>query len=315
MSMKKTMRELLASGQVIVGPEAHDTLSLRTVEACGFQAVVISSGAFTGSICGIPDFATMTMDEAAWYMERMCAASSLPIILDGIEGFGQPLQTYQAVKKIAQAGAGGILITEQYDVHSNIYDVNGILPRKQGEARVKAAVEAAAGTDCIIVARVDPDPVKYFDEVVERMNRYKELGADVVLPVKLNVFQGTPEEREAFVNKLGHQVPGVDKWYPDLSYHNGIPELDITHITESGFKFIGVHYLMETAMLGMVEATRRIMEAGNDSVLNDLRKRFACASATTEKALNDYDYWNGNFRDVDRAIRIEGNTEPYQSVF
>ena len=315
MSMRKTMKELLASGEIIVAPEAHDTLSLRTVEACGFKAVVVSSGAFTGSICGIPDFATLTMDEAAWYLQRMCAASSVPVILDGIEGFGQPLQTYHAVKKIAQAGAGGVLITEQYDVHSNLYNINGILPRKQGEARIKAAVEAAKGTDCIIVARVDPDPVLYFDEVVERMNRYKELGADMVLPVKLNVFDGTPEEREAFVNKLGHQVPGVDKWYPDLSYHNGVPELDITHIAESGFKFIGVHYLMDTAMLGMVEATRRIMGTGNDSVMKELRHHYPTAEAAIAHALNDYEFWNGNYLEIDRQIKVEGNTEPYQSVF
>jgi len=301
MSMKKTIRELLSTEDLIVAPEIHDALSARTVEACGFKATILSSGAFTSSICGIPDLATMTLDEAAWYTQRICSASNIPMIIDCIEGFGQPLNTYHAVKRLAAAGAGGILLTEQYDCHTNRLGLEGILPAKQAAERMKAGIEAVKGTDCVLVARVDPDPVQHFDEVVERMCRYQELGADMVLPVKLNSFNGTPEEREAFVNKLGRQVPGI-KWYPDLSFHDGIPELNLANIVDSGFKFIGVHYPITMALLGMVEAGLGLLETHDVKSLKKLEDMFPDERVQLEQVCSCLDYGESDWREVECRI-------------
>ena len=49
-----TLRELVARKQIFA-PCIWDVMSHRAAAMCGFEATLLSGGAFAGNVCGMPD--------------------------------------------------------------------------------------------------------------------------------------------------------------------------------------------------------------------------------------------------------------------
>ena len=64
------------------------------------------------------------------------------------------INTYHACVRMARAGASGILITD-LDAEGNVISVEAAVKR------FTAAHAALKGTDCMLIARCDVDPVSY----------------------------------------------------------------------------------------------------------------------------------------------------------
>ena len=245
MGERKTFREIMEKNPITICPEIYDCLSAKAVELCDFELVMISSAEFAVSRQGNPDLGFLTLDDyvhACYYISR---ATKLPLLVDADDCFGGPLKTYNACKRMAEAGAGGILIVDQ-DL-----DYGGILPLEQACAKFKAAKTAMEGTDCLLIARCDVDPQTDLDEAIMRCNKYVESGADLTLIVKINAITD-PKVRQNVVERVGAEVKGW-KMYPDLGAVDGKPDVDVDEIAKYGFKLVGIHYLMFAAMEGMID--------------------------------------------------------------
>lgn len=245
MTKKMTFREVMEKNPITICPEIYDCLSAKAVELCNFELVMISSAEFACSLQGNPDLGFLTLDDyvhACYYISR---ATKLPLLVDADDCFGGPLRTYNACKRMAEAGAGGILIVDQ-DL-----DNGGLLPVEQACAKFKAAKTAMEGTDCLLIARCDVDPQTNLDEAIMRCNKYVEAGADLTLVVKIN---GIKDEgvRKKVVSRIGAEVKGW-KMYPDLGAVDGKPDVDVDEIAKYGFKLVGIHYLMYAALEGMLD--------------------------------------------------------------
>lgn len=242
---KKTFKEVLEKNPITICPEIYDCLSVKAVEKCKFELVMISSAEFATALQGNPDLGFLTLDDyvkACYYISR---ATSLPLLVDADDCFGGPLRTYNACKRMAEAGAQGILI-----VDSDL-DNGGILPVEQACAKFKAAKTAMEGTDCLLIARCDVDPQNNLDEAIARCNKYVEAGADLTLIVKINGIKNE-KVRQNVVERIGKEVNGW-KMYPDLAAVDGKPDVDVDEIAKHGFKLVGIHYLMYAAFEGMID--------------------------------------------------------------
>ena len=174
MPTKHTITELLSTRPYVLAPEIYDCISAKCVEACGFEATVLSSSEFANSY-GYPDLGLLTLNDFVDVTRRICRCSSLPMIVDAEEGFGRAIHAYMTAERLAEAGAGGILITDLLDI-----GIKGMLPVDEAVQRFRAAKAGLKGTDCILVARTEFTPENP-QLAYDRCKRYLDAGADMTL--------------------------------------------------------------------------------------------------------------------------------------
>lgn len=243
MTMKYTLAELFNKEKIVLAPEIYDCASANAVEMCGFKSSVLSGAELSYSLLGFSDMGLLSFDEIRWATERICRIHSLPMVVDAEDGYGEPLNAYYTCKKIAEAGAAGIII-----VDSPRTRIGGTLPISEAVMKYKACAAALKGTDCILVARTDAKDV---DEAISRCQKYRKAGADMTLMLGMN---GVPvSDKPLVVKELAKKDPGW-KWYPDLGSHNGKSDVSLDEIAAYGFNYVGAHYLIGSAMYYMMDA-------------------------------------------------------------
>lgn len=245
MPMKYTLPELFKEEKIVLAPEIYDCASANAVEMCGFKSTVLSGAELSYSLLGMTDIGILSFDEILWATERICRIHSLPMVVDAEDGYGEPLNAYFTCKRLAEAGAAGVII-----VDSPRTRIGGCLPVEEAVKKYKACAAALKGTNCILVARTDARDV---DEAIARCQKYREAGADMTLMLGLNWVPVS--EKNAVVKEMAKKDPGW-KWYPDLGSHNGKSDVCLTEIAEYGFNYVGAHYLIGAAMYYMVDAGR-----------------------------------------------------------
>ena len=198
------------TSEVLMVPEIFDCSSARAAEMNGFESIMISSADLACSLTGIPDLQLLSVDEVVGVVDRICNMTDMPLIMDADDGYGRPMACYYACKRLAKAGAAGVLIT---DCEENGRD--GIAPTRLVELRMKAARDGFGDPDALIIARCDINPATDFEEFAERSNRYIEAGANMVCPCPFGVhrYEG---DKTALSKRIGEAVNGW-LWYPDLT--------------------------------------------------------------------------------------------------
>lgn len=267
MTATTTLRSLLETGDQIWAPCVYDCVSARTVELTGYKALMLSSAELAWSMCGIPD-GLLSADEVLWAATRIAAASPLPLVVDGENGGGTPLAVYRTVQRLAQAGAMGVTIEDTTGHWMAGYGAREgvIMPADLWAANIRAAVEAARGTDCLVIARTEckgggaaevqfnEDEKLGLDEAIRRCNLGLDAGADMTLIMDINHANAMDEARE-----VSRRVPGW-KMYPDVKAGEGEPDADLDELAALGFNFVTSHAALKGATKGMLEYHRRNFE-------------------------------------------------------
>jgi 2-methylisocitrate lyase-like PEP mutase family enzyme len=79
---RKRFRELIAAPETLVMPGAYDALSARIIEREGFQAAAAGGYAALGSMLAEADMGQSNMRDMADHYARVCAAVSIPVLVD-----------------------------------------------------------------------------------------------------------------------------------------------------------------------------------------------------------------------------------------
>jgi len=238
---KRSLKQLLLEADhCIVAPCVYDCASARAVEMVGFQAMMLSGGEVSIAMNGVLDYGFSNLTDIEWITSRISQTSAIPLAADIEDGFGGPLAVYRSCRRMVMAGAGALQLEDASDMEES----TSLLPRDAYYAKVRAAVAALEGSDCILIARTNADPATELDEGVERCRMAVELGAQMTTVVKLSHL-----EDARYVAK---KVPGW-KMYPDVRGENGVQNVTVEEIYPLGFNFMTMHYLLKAAMDGMLE--------------------------------------------------------------
>ena len=155
MSSKKTLRQILdASDKCFLVPCVYDCASNHAVEMCGFPVSLLSGGEVSISRNGVIDYGFTNLTDLEEVISRVASTSAIPLIADIEDGLGGPLAVYRAAKRLAAAGAAAVQLEDSADMEES----TKILPRDKYMAKVRAALEALDGTDCLLIARSNADP-------------------------------------------------------------------------------------------------------------------------------------------------------------
>jgi 2-methylisocitrate lyase-like PEP mutase family enzyme len=175
------LRAVLNSGRAVPIVGAYDALTARLVERAGFPAVYVGGYALSATQLGLPDVGLLTMTEMLDAVRRICAATDIPVIADGDTGYGNHVNTDRLVRELERAGAAGVHLEDQaFPKRCGHMDGKRLDSVQAMADKVAAAAAARTDPDFLIVARTDAIAVEGFEAALERAERFRQAGADVL---------------------------------------------------------------------------------------------------------------------------------------
>ena len=177
------LRELHKGPEILVLANAWDAASARIVEEAGYPAIATTSAGVANSL-GYRDGQRVTREEMLEVVTRIARAVKVPVTADFEAGYGTILEEMRwAAKGLVEAGAVGL----------NFEDVTGddestLVPLEFQAAKIRVIRETSTelGVPLVINARTDiylmpiGPAESRFQRTVERLQAYREAGADCV---------------------------------------------------------------------------------------------------------------------------------------
>jgi 2-methylisocitrate lyase-like PEP mutase family enzyme len=185
------LRQMLSQPGLIQAPGCYDAFSARLIEQAGFRAAYMTGFGTSASVLGQPDTGLISFAEMAGHARNIAATLRIPLIADADTGYGNALNTYRTVRAYAQAGVAAVQIEDQVAPKKCGHTKGkAIIPLGEMVGKVRAAADARAEQDIVLVIRTDARAVAGFDEALERCLAFREAGADVLF------FEAPESERE-----------------------------------------------------------------------------------------------------------------------
>ncbi len=182
MSPAQRLRELLAQPGMEVMPGCYDALSAKLVAEAGYKVTFMSGFAVSATRLALPDAGLISFGEMTDSLRNCCAgAGTIPLIGDGDTGFGNALNVQRTVVEYARAGAAGVMIEDQASPKKCGHTRGKrVISRAEARMKIRAAVDAKADADILIMARTDARAVLGFDEALDRCKEFESEGADII---------------------------------------------------------------------------------------------------------------------------------------
>ena len=184
------LRQLLARPGVIMAPGVADALNAKLVARHGFEAIYMTGAGTSAVRLGMPDVGLLTMSEMVDNAGRIADSSGLPLIADADNGYGGVLNVRRTIQAYERAGVAAVHIEDQV-MPKRCGHLMGkqLVPATEMTAKIRAAVDARTDADFVVIARTDAVAVEGFDAALERAERYREAGADVLFVEAPNAEQ------------------------------------------------------------------------------------------------------------------------------
>ncbi len=199
MSKGAVLKTLLASKEILVAPGAHDALTARVIEKCGFKAIYMTGYGQAASHLGCPDVGLLSFSEMVDRARNIADCVDIPVIADADTGFGNAINVMRTIRLYEAAGIGAIQLEDQVAPKRCGHMLGReVITKEEMVGKVKAAVDARVSDDFLIIARTDARTVYGIDEALERGKAYEEAGADIV-------FIESPEN-EAEMKRINEEI-------------------------------------------------------------------------------------------------------------
>ncbi|MEO1102162.1 MAG: isocitrate lyase/phosphoenolpyruvate mutase family protein, partial [Pseudomonadota bacterium] len=196
----------------------------------GFEAIYLSGANIAYTRLGRPDIGLVSMAEVAEVIAQIRDRVPTPMIVDADTGFGNALNTQRTMRHFERAGANAIQLEDQtFPKRCGHLTDKRVIPTAEMVGKIKAAADARASEDTLIVARTDAVAVEGMDAAMDRAEAYAEAGADVLFveapparddlaaitarlgplrPLLANMVEGgmTPDDTAENLGKLGFRI-------------------------------------------------------------------------------------------------------------
>ena len=194
-----TLRDLISRPRPLSVPLVFNPITAKLAEAAGFKALYLGGGSMGYVKC---------VTEANLNLTEMCQAGldiravcSLPLILDGACGWGDPMHMHRTIGMTEAAGFSAIEVEDQIipkRAHHHV-GIEHIIPIELMVAKIREGLAARRSRDFLIIARTNAARMHGLDEALRRAEAFKQAGADMLL-----VLAKTPDQ----VATIGERVGG-----------------------------------------------------------------------------------------------------------
>ena len=179
------LRQMLERGETVLAPGVWDAITARLMRHLGFKCQYIP-GSGTGVVMGESEPLT-TLTESAMVAERASegVGDELPVIVDVMCGYGNPIHVQSTVSTLEDAGATAIHCEDQlYPGRAHYFrGVEHVVSLDEYQQRIEYAVKARRSKDFLIIARNDVYHAVEKgtrEDAVKRAHAALEVGADAI---------------------------------------------------------------------------------------------------------------------------------------
>ncbi len=254
---------LLRRPGVILAAGAHDALSAKLAQEAGFDAIW-ASGFGISAVQAVPDANILTLTETLEAVRRICDATSIPVVADCDNGYGNAINVMRTVNEFERAGAAGICIEDnEFPKRCSFYAgvSRNLVAIEEHARKVQAATSARRDPGFVVIARTEALIAGLgMDEALARARAYADAGADAVL---VHSKSKDFEELRRFSEQWDRAVPlvAVPTTYPDV---------EASELAEAGFRMaIFANQPLRAAIVAMRDTLRDLRQAGRISAVED----------------------------------------------
>lgn len=246
----KQLRTLLARPKLLVAPGCYDALSAKLVQEAGFDAAYMTGFGTSASVLGMPDAGLISFSEMATHAGNLANALDIPLIADGDTGYGNAVNVYRTVKAYARAGVAGLHLEDQvFPKKCGHVAGKKVVPIGEMVGKIKAAVDARAEMDIVVIARTDARVIEGVDATMRRCKAYIEAGADMI-------FFEAPESEEE-IERVAKEIDAP--LLINMAIGGKTPFVPISKLEKMGFNLaIFPAVTMKSAIVAIRETLNQI---------------------------------------------------------
>lgn len=253
-------------------PGIYDALTAVLAENAGFSALYLTGAGLSNSQLGAPDVGLLSFDMIVMQAMRICAATSVPLVVDIDTGFGGPTTVMHAVRTLETIGVAGIQIEDQsMPKRCGHFGGKDVIGMGSMQAKIDAATRARSDDDFLIIARTDAVAVHGIEDALRRARGYAEAGADVL-------FVEAPASEDD-VRRIPTALPGIPLLINVVP--GGVtPDFSVDEVADMGYQLIlhanlVLRSVMKAAadVLGHLHKTGESASREGDFVTWDERQR------------------------------------------
>mgnify|MGYP001766300757 CR=1 FL=1 len=201
---RPSLRRRLARKPILLAPGVYDPFTAALAQAAGAEALYLSGAGIAYTRLGRPDIGLVSMSEVADTLALTRDRVALPLIVDADNGYGNALNMQRTMRCFERAGANAVQIEDQsYPKRCGHLAEKRLIGVKEMVGKVKAALDARASEETLVIARTDAVAVEGLSSALDRACAYAEAGADALFVEA----PGSVEEMTAACTALGGRAP------------------------------------------------------------------------------------------------------------
>lgn len=259
-SLNRQLKALFERRSAIIVPGAPNALTARMIADAGFEAVYVTGAGVTNAFLGVPDLGLITLSELADNVSAMRDVVEVPIVADADTGFGNAVNLTRTVKVLERAGANGMQIEDQvFPKKCGHFAGKEVIAADEAVQKIRAAVDARADQDFVIVARTDARSVLGFEAAMDRAQAFIEAGADVT-------FVEAPESMEEIAAIAKLAAPQVI----NMVFGGKTPIVEQAELARLGYGIVVyANAPLQAAMLATKRVLAHLRAHGSTSGIED----------------------------------------------
>ena len=226
-----SLAQRLQQPSALLAPGIYDALTALIAEQAGFEALYLSGASIAYTRLGRSDIGLTTSSEVANTLSNITDRVRVPVIVDADTGFGNALNMQRTVRDFERAGAAMIQIEDQtFPKRCGHLDGKGVVPVKEMQGKIHAALDARKSSNTLILARTDALAVEGLDAALDRAEKYLECGVDALFVEALR----TPEQMKVSCDRFAHRIPLL----ANMVEGGKTPILSADELGKFGFKIV-----------------------------------------------------------------------------
>jgi 2-methylisocitrate lyase-like PEP mutase family enzyme len=226
-----SLAQRLQQPSALLAPGIYDALTALIAEQAGFEALYLSGASIAYTRLGRSDIGLTTASEVANTLANITDRVRVPVIVDADTGFGNALNMQRTVRDFERAGAAMIQIEDQtFPKRCGHLDGKGVVPVKEMQGKIHAALDARRSSNTLILARTDALAVEGLDAALDRAEKYLECGVDALFVEALR----TPEQMKVACDRFAHRIPLL----ANMVEGGKTPILSAEELGKVGFKIV-----------------------------------------------------------------------------
>lgn len=198
-----SLRSAFQTEKPLVTPLAHDALSARLIERAGFRAFAVGGSAMLAARFALPDIGLAGLGEMSEGIRDIAAATNLPFLADGDDGYGDAKSVARTVEVYERLGVGAIIIEDQRRdrKQQRAEEAKGVIDEAEMIQKLRAAMGTRNNLETMIIGRTDAYGAMGLGAAIRRAEGFLGLGVD-------GVFIAGLKTAEEYV-RVGRELAGA----------------------------------------------------------------------------------------------------------